>query len=168
MRLSVDGVTVTVDVREQSVAVAGLQRGVRAVDEMPGVEDGGDALWLDPGEPEAVEHSLRVLDEIVRNYDIDGLHFDDYFYPYPKGKLTFPDDESFAKYQASGGKLIRFIRNAPDGFVTTDQDGTVVTANVAFLQMAQLMTEDQVRGQPIDRWLGRSDVDMRVVIANAK
>ena len=70
--------------------------------------------------------------------------------------------------QASSSKLIRFIRNAPDGFVTTDHDGTVVTANVAFLQMAQLMSEDQVRGQSIDRWLGRSDVDMRVVIANLR
>lgn len=86
--------------------------------------DGG--LWLDPGEPEAVEHSLRVLDEIVRNYDIDGLHFDDYFYPYPKGKLTFPDDDSFAKYQASGGKLDResWRRGNIDGFVRRVYDQT--------------------------------------------
>lgn len=69
---------------------------------------------------------------------------------------------------ASGNKLLRFVRNAPDGFITADQDGLIVTANMAFLQMAQLMTEDQARGQPIDRWLGRSDVDMRVVIANLR
>ncbi len=54
-------------------------------------------LWLDPGEPDAREHSLRVIMDVVTRYDIDGVHFDDYFYPYPKKDQPFPDDQSYAK-----------------------------------------------------------------------
>ena len=43
----------------------------------------GDQLWLDPGEPGAVEHVLAVVLDVVRRYDVDGVHIDDYFYPYP-------------------------------------------------------------------------------------
>jgi len=61
----------------------------------------GDLLWLDPGEPGAVAHTLAVIDDVVRRYDIDGVHIDDYFYPYPvkgaDGDLPFPDDASFAR-----------------------------------------------------------------------
>lgn len=68
----------------------------------------------------------------------------------------------------SSARLLKFVRQAPDAYVVTDSDGRIVTANAAFLQMAQLMTEDQARGESIDRWIGRSDVDMRVVIANLR
>jgi uncharacterized lipoprotein YddW (UPF0748 family) len=67
----------------------------------------GAQLWLDPGEPEAREHSLRVVSDIVRRYDLDGIHMDDYFYPYPVrdsvrgGNLVFPDSASFAKSGSS-------------------------------------------------------------------
>jgi uncharacterized lipoprotein YddW (UPF0748 family) len=62
----------------------------------------GETLWLDPGEPGAVAHTLAVIDDVVRRYDIDGVHIDDYFYPYPvKGpdghELAFPDEASFAR-----------------------------------------------------------------------
>ncbi|MBX3379601.1 MAG: family 10 glycosylhydrolase [Phycisphaeraceae bacterium] len=56
--------------------------------------------WLDPGEPESVEHTMRVTMDIVNRYDIDGVAIDDYFYPYPKEGAAFPDDESYAKYVA--------------------------------------------------------------------
>jgi uncharacterized lipoprotein YddW (UPF0748 family) len=62
----------------------------------------GGQLWLDPGEPAAREYVLRVFADIVSRYDVDGLHIDDYFYPYPKGKEAFPDQKTFAKY--GGGK----------------------------------------------------------------
>ena len=90
------------------------------------VREYDDGLWLDPGEPEAVQHSLRVLDEIVRNYDVDGVHFDDYFYPYPKDKQVFPDEQSYAKYLASGGKLAKdaWRRSNIDGFVQRVYDQT--------------------------------------------
>ena len=65
-------------------------------------------LWLDPGEPEVREHSLRVVLDVVRRYDIDAVHFDDYFYPYPEktsgGRdLDFPDDASWQKSGAKSG-----------------------------------------------------------------
>jgi transcriptional regulator PpsR len=69
---------------------------------------------------------------------------------------------------AANARLFKFARNAPDGFVVTDVEGRVLNVNTAFLQMAQLITEDQPRGEELDRWLGRSDVDMRVVIANLR
>lgn len=59
-------------------------------------------LWLDPGEPEARAHTLAVIEDLVRRYDVDGLHLDDYFYPYPKKGEAFPDDASFAKQAAAG------------------------------------------------------------------
>lgn len=62
----------------------------------------GAQLWLDPGEPAAREHSMRVVTDIVRRYDIDGIHMDDYFYPYPvadsaRRRIPFPDSASFAR-----------------------------------------------------------------------
>ena len=47
-------------------------------------------------------------------------------------------------------------------------DGRVVTANAAFLEMAQLTTEDQARGENLDRWLGRQGVDVDVLVANLR
>lgn len=69
-------------------------------------------LWLDPGDPQVREHSLKVILDVVRRYDIDGVHLDDYFYPYPArsgngGTLPFPDDATWQKYRALGGKLGR-------------------------------------------------------------
>lgn len=64
-------------------------------------------LWLDPGESEAREHSLRVFMDVVNRYDVDGIHIDDYFYPYPVDEIPFPDDPAWDSYVASGGKLAR-------------------------------------------------------------
>ena len=67
----------------------------------------GKYLWLDPGEPAVHEHSLKVILDVVRRYDIDGVHMDDYFYPYPEKEFDFPDGPSWKRYRASGGKLGR-------------------------------------------------------------
>lgn len=72
----------------------------------------GNYLWLDPGNPNVHDHVVRVVMDVVRRYDIDGVHFDDYFYPYPKnsksgGKLAFPDDSSWKAYVRGGGKMER-------------------------------------------------------------
>lgn len=72
----------------------------------------GKHLWLDPTDPEAQKYSLSVITDVVRRYDIDGVHFDDYFYPYIEkdaaGKdIEFPDHANWEKYQASGGKMGR-------------------------------------------------------------
>ncbi|MEJ7827961.1 MAG: family 10 glycosylhydrolase [Segetibacter sp.] len=65
--------------------------------------------WLDPSKKETQDLSAAVVRDIVKRYDIDGVHFDDYFYPYPSYNLNedFPDGESWAAYTKSGGKLTR-------------------------------------------------------------
>lgn len=57
----------------------------------------GDKLYFDPGLPETRSFVIEVVKDIVTRYDIDAIHFDDYFYPYPL-KENFPDTVSFAKY----------------------------------------------------------------------
>jgi uncharacterized lipoprotein YddW (UPF0748 family) len=69
----------------------------------------GGSLWLDPGEPEVQEQVIRVVKDIVQRYDVDGVHADDYFYPYPVNdasgaRLEFPDSASYAR---SGSTLAR-------------------------------------------------------------
>src|SRR5690606_38480605 len=65
--------------------------------------------WFDPSLKSTQDHSLAVVMDIVKRYDVDGIHFDDYFYPYDSyhGGKDFPDDKSWAAYQKSGGKLSR-------------------------------------------------------------
>ncbi|MGV7208322.1 glycoside hydrolase family 10 protein [Oxalobacteraceae bacterium A2-2] len=89
----------------------------------------GRYLWMDPGEPAASQHTLDVVLDVVRRYDIDGVHIDDYFYPYPidapnaagpegvaldggvsgaqKPELEFPDQPSWQRYLLGGGQLDR-------------------------------------------------------------
>lgn len=67
----------------------------------------GQYKWLDPGEPQAQDHALRVMADVLTRYDLDGIHIDDYFYPYPERDLPFPDDASYARHTAAGGTLAR-------------------------------------------------------------
>ena len=67
----------------------------------------GAQLWLDPGEADAQRELIAAVCDVVRRYDVDGVHMDDYFYPYPEGELDFPDDATWRRYRASGGRLAR-------------------------------------------------------------
>jgi uncharacterized lipoprotein YddW (UPF0748 family) len=67
----------------------------------------GKYEWMDPGEPLAVKWSLAVVQDVVQRYDVDGVHVDDYFYPYPQAKVAFPDDASYRRYRDGGGTLAR-------------------------------------------------------------
>jgi uncharacterized lipoprotein YddW (UPF0748 family) len=72
----------------------------------------GRYMWLDPTSPEAQRHSLDVIEDVVRRYDVDGVHFDDYFYPYAEkdaagNEIDFPDDSNWLAYQKTGGNLTR-------------------------------------------------------------
>lgn len=58
----------------------------------------GPYLWLDPGVPAAREHSLAVIADLLRRYPIDGVHMDDYFYPYPREQEPFPDADTHARH----------------------------------------------------------------------
>lgn len=69
----------------------------------------GDFLWLDPGNPQARDHTLRVILDVVERYDIDAVHFDDYFYPYPSyapGE-DFPDSLSWQTAAEQQRALLR-------------------------------------------------------------
>lgn len=65
--------------------------------------------WFDPSLKETQDHGVHVVMDIVKRYDIDGVHFDDYFYPYPSynNNEDFPDTASWKKYQQAGGTLSR-------------------------------------------------------------
>lgn len=58
----------------------------------------GNQLLFDPALPESREHICKVVSDIVSRYDVDAIHMDDYFYPYPLPGQDFPDDASFARY----------------------------------------------------------------------
>jgi uncharacterized lipoprotein YddW (UPF0748 family) len=76
------------------------------------VKSYGPYLWMDPGEPAVRRQTLRVVLDVVRRYDIDGVHIDDYFYPYQeydsRGRvIDFPDARSWRRYRKNGGTLAR-------------------------------------------------------------
>ena len=63
----------------------------------------GDLTWLDPGDPAARAYVLSIVLDVVKRYDVDGVQFDDYFYPYPQtdaeGRpIEFPDYATWKKY----------------------------------------------------------------------
>lgn len=62
------------------------------------VRNYGSFLWMDPGEPAVRQRTVDVVRDIVRRYDVDGIHFDDYFYPYPENNAEFPDEETWRRH----------------------------------------------------------------------
>lgn len=70
----------------------------------------GKKIYFDPGIPENRKHILKVVSDIITRYDVDGIHFDDYFYPYPVKGVRFPDARSYARY-GKGQKLGDWRRN---------------------------------------------------------
>ena len=64
--------------------------------------------------------------------------------------------------------LLRVFEKIPDGFVVTDPEHRILTANVAFLDLIQMTNEDQLRGQPLERWVGRPGADIDVLFANLR
>jgi len=75
----------------------------------------GDQQWIDPGEPDAATHTLAVVADVLKRYAVDGVHIDDYFYPYPvptskdegAPDVPFPDQAAWGRYMAGGGILAR-------------------------------------------------------------
>lgn len=62
--------------------------------------DYNNKTYFDPGVPEVREHTIAVIRDIVKRYDVDGIHFDDYFYPYRSGHArSLPDKDTFNKYK---------------------------------------------------------------------
>jgi uncharacterized lipoprotein YddW (UPF0748 family) len=83
----------------------------------------GDSLWLDPGDKDVQNYSLSVVMDVLKRYDVDGIHFDDYFYPYKVKdragrEVDFPDDSSWRRFGV-GKKLTRddWRRQNVDDFI---------------------------------------------------
>ena len=83
-------------------------------------------------------------------------------------RVALLDAASSAGVNPGQSALLKLIENAPDAFVVTDLDGLILTANHAFIDLAQLAAETQVRGQSLERWLGRTGVDLNVLVSNLR
>jgi transcriptional regulator PpsR len=81
----------------------------------------------------------------------------------PVGSISTSTTISDARWQ-----LLKVAELSPDAFVVIGPDGRILTANTAFLDLAQLATEEQARGEALDRWLGRPGVDLSVLMANLR
>lgn len=68
----------------------------------------------------------------------------------------------------TSSKLLKVVENLPDGFVVTDLDLNILTTNSAFLDLAQLATEEQARGTSLERWLGRSSIELNALAGNLR
>lgn len=65
----------------------------------------GSTVVMDPGQSAVRQHVEAVVSDLLGRYDVDGLHFDDYFYPYPISGTPFPDSATYGAYTADGGTM---------------------------------------------------------------
>lgn len=75
---------------------------------------------------------------------------------------------SLGRSDSGQQQLLQVMESAPDAFVVTDLDGRVLSVNRAFLDLGQLASQDQAQGQLLDKWLGRTGVDFRVLLSNLR
>ncbi len=65
-------------------------------------------------------------------------------------------------------RLLKSVEKTPDGFVVTDEFGRIIAANPAFIDMAQIASEEQARGRSLEQWVGRPGVDLRVFMTSLR
>jgi uncharacterized lipoprotein YddW (UPF0748 family) len=82
----------------------------------------GGKLYFDPGLPEVQEHIQQAILHSVEHYDLDGVHFDDYFYPYPVAGQVIPDAATFAAHGAGFAEVADWRRHNVDTFVHSISD----------------------------------------------
>jgi transcriptional regulator PpsR len=68
----------------------------------------------------------------------------------------------------SSASVLQVVERLPEAFVLTDLEHRVIAANSAFLDMAQLSTETQAKGQPVDRWIGRPGLDVDALFTSLR
>ncbi len=82
--------------------------------------------WMDPSDENVQDHVSQVIRDVVKRYDIDAIHIDDYFYPYKEyhAGRDFPDSRTWNKYVAKGGTLSRsdWRRGNVNGFIKRIHD----------------------------------------------
>ena len=67
-------------------------------------------LWFEPASSAVHDQAINVVKDVVSRYDVDAVHIDDYFYPYPSTAcpgLDFPDSAAYADYRTAGGTMVR-------------------------------------------------------------
>lgn len=82
----------------------------------------GSQIWMDPGDPEVQDRTIAVILDVVRRYDVDAIHLDDYFYPYLERDaanriIDFPDSATYARYNPRGLTRADWRRDNIDRFV---------------------------------------------------
>ncbi|MDR1876724.1 MAG: family 10 glycosylhydrolase [Flavobacteriaceae bacterium] len=90
----------------------------------------GDQLYLNPGIPEVADYVVDCIAEVIKNYQVDGIHLDDYFYPYKIGKLEYPDYKEYAKYGVTFASkadwrrdnINRFVKKLHESIKSEDKD----------------------------------------------
>ena len=82
--------------------------------------------------------------------------------------ITIKRSGEFVDRQDAGAQslVIQALENAPDGFIVTNSAGKILTANQAFLRLVMADKLDQILNEPLERWLERSSVDLRVMLSN--
>ncbi|MBD2579948.1 family 10 glycosylhydrolase [Oscillatoria sp. FACHB-1406] len=65
----------------------------------------GSQAWMDPGLQVVQDRTYAVILDVLNRYDVDGIHLDDYFYPYPVEGQAFPDSKTYDAYRSGGGTL---------------------------------------------------------------
>ena len=83
-------------------------------------------------------------------------------------RLARSDAGASPQPSTEAGLLLQLAQGAPDGLVVTDLDGVVLAANPEFASLCQVPGPESLRGQSLERWLGRTDVDLGVLVSNLR
>ncbi|SIS71273.1 Uncharacterized lipoprotein YddW, UPF0748 family [Filimonas lacunae] len=77
----------------------------------------GTVKYFDPGRPEVIDHVEKIVRDLVERYEVDGVHMDDYFYPYPIDGKEFPDNASYKKNNPAGLNKADWRRSNCDSII---------------------------------------------------
>lgn len=139
-----------------------------------------DALLIDdPAVNQSISLALRAQGRIEalklrldhgRDYSLDGAFFRQDLSAFFLLRFTplAPMVASLPAPSDQASRALQFVEEAPDGLVLTDRDGRLLRANAAFLQLAQVDSEKFIQGESIDRWIGKSSVDLEILLRNLR
>ncbi len=110
----------------------------------------GRFVWMDPGDEAVRQRAIDVITDVVRRYDVDGVHLDDYFYPYPEKDLDFPDEATWQRYRGPLSReewrrdnINRFVR---DLYASVKAIGPTVEVGISPFGIWRPRHPRQIRG----------------------
>lgn len=121
----------------------------------------GNTRYFNPGIPEVRHYVAKVVADIVRRYDIDGLHFDDYFYPYPTDGSTIQDQVAYSRYGKGFNNIQDWRRHNIDAFVREVSDSVRAIKPWVKLGISPWAIWREKRNDPegADTWVGLASFD---------